>query len=713
MSDSNSPRGEQEQEQKENQMNSSSMMSSISETLDPAQMGISLADLEDDIDVDVVGVSEPEDAGLTNAEIFSVMSTGDVPQVDIGDLSDIWPGPMDLAVYAPVPINSTRILAAPPQAWLPPDDENWIYDFNEEALQDEVYDSDSKVVPLMIGAGLANLGNTCFLNSIMQCFTHTVPLVEGLLLSCHSPNDGHNGFCVICAFRYQMKQSLESTGRVISPAVFVDNLKQFSSDFRRHQQEDAHEFMQCALDKLETCFSNFEEDNTAKKVFGGSLVSKLRCCNCSRSSVTNEPLIDLSLEIENVDSLSSALESFTMVENIDAKLKCEGCNEEVSVEKQLMLDQTPSIAAFHLKRFKTVGNNSVEKIDKHINFPLELDLQPYTILNENNNASLKYDLYAVVVHNGTSSDSGHYFCFVRTAPDTWHKLDDSMVTKVSEGTVLSQEAYILFYAQQGTPWFSSFAESTIPCLNLSRMNTSPKSVLDITDGQDKSFSISNENIERSGAGKSKKNSEKSDYSCQQSRKFPENDDVIDASPCRKQFPAGPLNQKTLHLNGSEDISAQVLPVNYASPTGIAKPGGSSYAENVAPDKSKCSLEANDFIENDVFNALTPPNSPPSQTPGKSFQISRDHLKKEKQGSSGKRSSSGKSSDNPQNKAARAYVRNMPGSRRGAFLDLLGDSPENKRKKTGSSHSDKDSSSARKKSGHASVGSYPVAAGVSQ
>lgn len=36
---------------------------------------------------------------------------------------------------------------------------------------------------------------------------------------------GHNGFCVICAFRYQMKQSLESTGRVISPVVFVDNLK--------------------------------------------------------------------------------------------------------------------------------------------------------------------------------------------------------------------------------------------------------------------------------------------------------------------------------------------------------------------------------------------------------------------------------------------------------------------------------------------------------
>jgi len=94
----------------------------------------------------------------------------------------------------------------------------------------------------------------------------------------------------------------------------------------------------------------------------------------------------MSLEIENVDSLPSALESFTKVEKIDANFRCDSCKEEVSMEKQLILDMTPSVAAFHLKRFKTDGI-LVEKIDKHIDFPLELDLQPYTISNQNNDVS--------------------------------------------------------------------------------------------------------------------------------------------------------------------------------------------------------------------------------------------------------------------------------------------------------------------------------------
>jgi ubiquitin carboxyl-terminal hydrolase 36/42 len=116
---------------------------------------------------------------------------------------------------------------------------------------------------------------------------------------------------------------------------------------------------------------------------------QLRCCNCGHSSDTYEPLIDLSLEIEDVDTLPRALESFTKVEKIEdsgTRFICEKCKEEVLMEKQFMLDQAPSVAAFHLKRFKTDGS-FVEKVDKHVEFPLELDLQPYTTVCRNNNVS--------------------------------------------------------------------------------------------------------------------------------------------------------------------------------------------------------------------------------------------------------------------------------------------------------------------------------------
>ncbi|GFS32580.1 ubiquitin-specific protease 20 [Actinidia rufa] len=351
-----------------------------------------------------------------------------------------------------------------------------------------------EIKPAMVGAGIANLGNTCFLNAILQCLTHTVPLVWGLWSYNHPYTCDHDsvGFCALYAIRNHVELSLTSMGSVVTPWKLVGNLSYFSSNFRRFQQEDAHEFLQCLLDRLENCFTYskakdttlpLEDENLVKQIFGGRLISKLRCCNCGHCSDTYEPLIDLSLEIENVDTLPSALESFTQVEkieDIETQYTCEKCKERVSIEKQLILDQVPSIAQFHLKRFKNDGS-FVEKIDKHVEFPLELNLLPYINDSPNKNVELKHDLYAVVVHTGFSSTSGHYYSFVRSARDTWYRFDDSKVARVQEDYVLSQEAYILFYAKQGTPWFSDFIETEMSSLYQNISNNSPKSVLDIMD----------------------------------------------------------------------------------------------------------------------------------------------------------------------------------------------------------------------------------------
>ncbi|KAH9624342.1 hypothetical protein KSS87_007399 [Heliosperma pusillum] len=344
----------------------------------------------------------------------------------------------------------------------------------------------SEPEPCPVGAGLSNLGSTCFLNAIMQCFTHTVPLVEGLQSMKHDASShGKDEFCVLCAVTDQIEQSLKYSGKIISPYNLVDNLNHISSFFRRYQQEDAHEFLQCLLDKLDDNWSKHESDvkkllpshdSLVKQVFGGRLVSQLHCCNCGHNSVSYEPVIDLSLEIDDVDDLESAFRSFTKVENLEDASNCDNCKEKVQRKKQLLLDRTPAIAAFHLKRFKSDG----EKIDRMVKYPLELELDSYTKDPRVDNEDLKYELYGFVVHVGSSSTSGHYYSYIRTSPDAWYRFDDSKVSRVSEETALRQEAYILFYARKGTPWFSSLLEQWKANLE-EKSNTSPKSVLDRSD----------------------------------------------------------------------------------------------------------------------------------------------------------------------------------------------------------------------------------------
>ncbi|CAN6202281.1 unnamed protein product [Urochloa humidicola] len=306
-----------------------------------------------------------------------------------------------------------------------------------------------------IGAGLQNLGNTCYLNSVLQCLTYTEPFAAYLQSGKHKSSCRTSGFCALCALQNHVRAALQSTGKIVTPSLIVKNLRCISRSFRNSRQEDAHELMVNLLESMHKCClpsgvpsesQSAYEKSLVHKIFGGRLRSQVKCTRCSHCSNKFDPFLDLSLDIAKATTLVRALQNFTEEELLDGGQKqyqCERCRQKVVAKKRFTIDKAPNVLTVHLKRFSPF--NPREKIDKKVDFQPVLDLKPF--VSDFKGTDFKYSLYGVLVHAGWNTQSGHYYCFVRTSSGMWHNLDDNQVRQVREADVLKQKAYMLFYVR--------------------------------------------------------------------------------------------------------------------------------------------------------------------------------------------------------------------------------------------------------------------------
>ena len=319
------------------------------------------------------------------------------------------------------------------------------------------------------GAGLANLGNTCFLNSVLACLTQTPALAHFALNGEHKKYKSSGSFNALYEIGEHVARALNSSGRTIAPVAFVKNLRALSKTFRKGRQEDAHELARCLLDAMHkksveiikpkiSPNSARAETSFVWKVFGGKLRSQVNCKTCGRNSETFDPFLDLSLEVGRAKSVLGAFKLFTQAEVLDGdnKYRCEGKSANskshlTKASKQFTVHEPPNVLALQLKRFAYVPFGR-GKLSHFVEYPLELDITPY-LSDESHGSKGKavYDLYGVLVHAGNSSNSGHYYCFAKTATGTWCEMDDEVISPVSEKVVLKQQAYLLFYARRNAP----------------------------------------------------------------------------------------------------------------------------------------------------------------------------------------------------------------------------------------------------------------------
>lgn len=309
-----------------------------------------------------------------------------------------------------------------------------------------------------IGAGLVNLGNTCFMNTVIQCLTYCPPLANYLLhQDDHCTKCKTINFCMMCELQRHMKRALEKPGDAIKPLYIYQRLKAIAKHFQFGQQEDAHEFLRYVVDNLwKAALSNYDggvkldpaskETTVVNEIFGGYHRSQVICMKCKEKSNTYDHFMDLILDVKNASSLEKALEKFVepeLLQNENA-YKCPRCNIKVMAQKRFTVHRAPNVATFQFKRFDS-NRMFGGKITKHVSYPEHLELRPY--MSDKHGDPVMYRLNAVLVHLGASCNSGHYFCFVRNSNGSWYCMDDSRVHQVSLGQVLNQQAYVLFYVR--------------------------------------------------------------------------------------------------------------------------------------------------------------------------------------------------------------------------------------------------------------------------
>ena len=244
-------------------------------------------------------------------------------------------------------------------------------------------DNDLKMPSLI---GFSNLGNTCYMNSILQCLLNIPNFFQDI-------NDQDNVNLVPQKSLYRslynlgiLKYSFDTLENQISALKQVKSaISEAAVRFSGYAQHDAHEFLCQCLDQLKEDLltdkekksadedSSSESDNNHKvkcpirQNFESKITHTVVCQNCNESVFKTEVCNDFSLVIPEFDENSNPFDQslhqliqFYFSDEI-VEYTCEKCKSSSSILSH-QFKQLPRVLILHIKRYDVLESKRCDRV---------------------------------------------------------------------------------------------------------------------------------------------------------------------------------------------------------------------------------------------------------------------------------------------------------------------------------------------------------------
>jgi ubiquitin carboxyl-terminal hydrolase 8 len=359
--------------------------------------------------------------------------------------------------------------------------------------------------------GLANLGNTCFINACIQCLSHTYELNDFL-----SNGDGeykkhlnNKPESVLLVEWDDLRKLMWSQNCVISPGRFINTIQRIAKITNRDlftgwSQNDLPEFLLFLFDSFHSaltrevimdikgniktkkdemgkaCYEMMKTQYTKDyseflNIFFGIHVSVLTpitekgkgSANGSEGEDLNylslrpEPymLIHLPIPSKEEVNIKNMDKNVTLFDCFNKQCECEllegdnawfneNENKKQNVNKRLLFWSLPNIMIIDIKRFITSMNGKSKKNQQFIDIPInDVDFSKY--VEGYAKETYIYDLYAICNHHG-QIDGGHYSATIKNSNGKWYNFNDTQVTEilVNDNIISGNTPYCLFYRKK-------------------------------------------------------------------------------------------------------------------------------------------------------------------------------------------------------------------------------------------------------------------------